>query len=70
MSPRTLPRSFKATQKQRRRAQEQADRDGAPMAVVAYDDLVFVRPLVRALALRAKHPTAQIVHECFPGAAS
>jgi len=67
MTPRTLPASYKATEKQQRRAQEQADRDGAPMAVVRYDGLVFVRPLVRAMGLCAKHPTASIVAECFPG---
>ena len=67
MIPRTLPASFRATEKQHRRAQEQADRDGAPMAVVSYQELVFVRPLVRAMGLCTKHPTATIEAECFPG---
>ena len=70
MTPRTLPCSFKTTEKQRRRAQEQADRDDAPMAVVLYDDLVFVRPLARALQLVWKHPEAKILHKCFPVAKS
>ena len=70
MTPRTLPASYKSLKKQQRRAQQQADRDHTPMAVVRYDDLVFVRPLAKALSLCVKHPAASIVAECFPGGAS
>lgn len=70
MTPRTLPASYKSSEKQRHRAQEQADRDDTPMAVVSYEGRVFVRPLVRAMGLCAKHPAAVIEAECFPGAES
>jgi len=67
VSPRTLPASYEATRKQHRRAHKQADRDNTPMAVVRYDNLVFVRPLAKAMSLCVKHPEAKILHECFPG---
>ena len=74
MTPRTLTTTgkdgFRHIEKMKRRAQEQADRDDAPMAVVQYDDLVFVRPLGRAQHLCEKHPSAKILHECVPAVPS
>lgn len=66
MSPRTLPANHKAIRKQKRRAQEQADRDKAPMAVVQLDGVVFVRPLGRALHCCEKHKDAQMLGEFYP----
>jgi len=69
MSPRTLPANHKAIRKQTRRAQEQADRDGAPMGVVQMDGLVFVRPLQRAQHCVQKHRDAQLLYELYPSEA-
>jgi hypothetical protein len=70
MSPRTLTAAgkhgFRHLEKMRARGQEQADRDGAPMAVVVYDGLVFIRPLARALRLVDKHGDAEIIAELRP----
>jgi hypothetical protein len=73
MSPRTLSANgkdgFKHVAKMKRRAAEQADRDGAPMAVVSYQGNVFIRPLPRALRLLEKHRRegAKIVARFMPG---
>lgn len=61
MSPRTLPTNHKSLRKMKNRAQEQADRDKATFAVVEYQELVFIRPIVRAQHLCEKHPDAKIV---------
>lgn len=70
MTPRTLTATgkhgFRHVEKMKQRAQAQADRDGAAMAVVVYDGLVFIRPLARAQHLCEKHPDAEIVAECGP----
>ena len=63
---RTLPAGRKGTRKMVRRAQEQADRDGATFCVVEYEDHVFIRPQVRAGHLVAKHAEAHILETCQP----
>ncbi len=70
MTPRTLnatgKHGFRHIEKMKQRAQDQADRDGAAMAVVEYEGLVFVRPLTRALRLCDKHRDARIVETLRP----
>ena len=74
MSPRTLTATgkhgFRHLEKMRDRAAEQAERDGAAMAVVVYEGVVFVRPLARAQRLCDKHGEARIVAELAPDVAS
>ena len=67
MSPRSLPANFKGQAKATRKAQEQADRDNATMAVMRFGDVVYIRPIVRAEHCVAKHPAeSEIVAICEP----
>ena len=70
MSPRTLTANFRGIEKMKHKAQEQANRDASPFAVVQHivggKVVVFIRPLGRALHMVEKHRQAEIVAELFP----
>ena len=64
--PRNYPIGFRGTEKARRHASEQAERDRSPMALVEFEGKVIIRPLVRAQRMLLKHRNARITDTFYP----